>query len=73
MNELQNHRNENTASQKHITRNIILISVIFAAVILTASVTIDDADTARTVTLMLIALWFVPFLYFAKARNQSSN
>ena len=73
MNELQNHREEKTANPKRATRNLIFASVVFAAAILIASVAIVDKDASQTVTLMLIALWFVPFLYFAKVRNQSSN
>lgn len=73
MNKLQNHRKEKTANPKQATRNLVFASGVFAVAILIVSVAIVDEDTSQTVTLMLIALWFVPFLYFAQARNQSSN
>ncbi len=60
-------------SPTQATRNMVLVSVVFAAVMLFASVTIVDEGTSRTMTLLLVALWFVPFLYFARAKNQLSN
>ncbi len=73
MNELQNHQEGQTASPKRATRNIVLVSVAFAAAMLITSVTIVDESTSQTMNLLLVALWFVPFLYFARAKNQSSK
>ena len=73
MNDLQDHPEDKAASTKGTTRNIVLVSVVFAAAMLIASVTIVDKSTSQTVILLLVALWLVPFLYLARARNQSSN
>ena len=73
MNNLQDQPEDKAASTKGTTRNIVLVSVVFAAAMLIASVTIVDKSTSQTVILLLVALWLIPFLYLARARNQSSN
>ena len=69
MNHLPNHPEAKTATPKGTTRSIILVSVVFAAAMLIASVTIADKAASQTVIQLLIALWFVPFIYFVRAKK----
>lgn len=73
MNDLQSHPEDKAASPKGTTRNIVLVSVVLAAAMLIASATIGDEGTSQTVILLLVALWLVPFLYFARAIDRSSS
>ena len=53
------------------TRNLVLISAVFAAIMLGAAYLLPETVYARNTTmLILIALWFMPFAYFASHRNQ---
>lgn len=44
----------------------IAISILFALAMLLTSYVIADKDLSQTVVLILIALWFIPFLYLSK-------
>ncbi|MEZ4863465.1 MAG: permease prefix domain 1-containing protein [Caldilineaceae bacterium] len=61
--------------QRAATYNI-LVSLFFAAAILLASYLIADTQYerhAQTVTHLLIAIWFVPFLWLSAAGNDKSR
>lgn len=57
---------------KRATYANVLISIVFAAVMIGSAIMINDKDTSQTVVLILIAIWFVPFLYLAKAQKRKS-
>ena len=44
----------------------IIISVLFAAAMIISSYFIEDKDLSKTVVIMLIAVWLVPFFYLNK-------
>ncbi len=44
----------------------IMISIIFALVMLLSSYFIDDKDLSQNIGLILIILWLIPFFYFSK-------
>lgn len=44
---------------------IVAVSLFFAAAILLSGYLLADSDQAETVMFMLIALWFVPFIYLS--------
>jgi len=49
----------------------ILISVIFALVMLISSYFISDAALSKEVIFILIAVWLVPFFYLSKQRKRN--
>lgn len=61
------------ASKNRAYLSIILVSVAFAAAMLISSTIFTDRGDLQTVIFLLIALWFVPFFYFIKIKEQSSN
>lgn len=56
-------------TSKKATYANIIISLIFAVVMIASAIIIDNADTERNVRFILIAIWLVPFLYLAKRQK----
>ncbi|MDO6525847.1 hypothetical protein Q4519_09175 [Motilimonas sp. 1_MG-2023] len=48
----------------------IAISILFAVVMLVSSYVIADKDLTQNIVIILIAIWFVPFLYLSKISNR---
>jgi archaellum biogenesis protein FlaJ (TadC family) len=53
---------------KQTTVSIIIVSIVFAIAIVMASIIMDDSEHSNTVTLILIAIWFIPFTYLIQHR-----
>ncbi len=51
----------------------IIISIIFAAIMIGAGLMIDNKEQAQVVLLILIALWFMPFTYLSRVKKQKPD
>ncbi|MCE0556383.1 hypothetical protein [Motilimonas sp. E26] len=51
----------------------IAISILFAVVMLVSSYVIADKDLTQNIVIILIAIWFVPFLYLSKISNRKEK
>jgi len=66
----QTDRKENPKNKSY---PLISVSIIFAGAMIMSSLIVADSNTSQTINFLMIAGWFIPFFYFAKAKKQSSN
>ena len=57
------------------TRGLLLItiSLVAAAAMLGVAALLDGADSAQTVTFVIIAIWFVPFLWLSNGARKGAK
>lgn len=59
-----------TMNTKKARQLNIIISVIFALTMLLTSYFVADKDVSQNIVLILITLWFIPFLYLSKSHPE---
>lgn len=60
-----------TSKQANYTN--ILISVLFAAMMIVAPIVIDNRENSQIVVFVLIAIWLVPFFYLNGVKYRKQN
>jgi hypothetical protein len=55
------------------SRAIVFSSLLFAGLMITASIKITDSNLQNTVNLFILAIWYVPFAYFSKVKTEASE
>jgi phosphatidylserine synthase len=58
-------------SNKKINFLQIGIAILFAAAIILSNFLIKGSEHSDTILFVLIALWFVPYLYLSKLKNKN--
>lgn len=73
MNDLPTNQMNKETKSKKASLYIILVSLAFAIAMLISSAIFADNGYSKNINFLLIAIWFVPFFYFIKVKQQSSN
>ena len=60
-------------TNKKINLLQIGIALVFAAVIILSNYLMKGAEHSDTVMYLLIALWFIPFLYLSRLANKNKK
>lgn len=57
-------------TRKQATLTNLLLSLVFALAIIGSAVLVEDKGVSRTVSFLLIAVWFVPFFYLSRKMRE---